>query len=55
MKKKTILSLKTGDDVVYVAALNCSHQMRAAKMKVLREMTENYDALKNKEVTLTSK
>ena len=55
MKKEATSSLKIGDDVVYVATPNCSHRMRAAKMKVLREMAENYDTSKNKEVTLTSK
>ena len=55
MKKKITSSQKTGDDVVYVAPPNCSCHMKAVEIKVLRKMAQNYDASKNKEVTLASK
>ena len=55
MKKKITSSPKIGNDVVYLTLLNCSPRTVAIKMKVWREMADNYGASKNKEVTFASK
>ena len=54
MEKKITLSLRKSDDV-YLSLPNFSRRLRAVNVKVLRKMTENNDASKNKEVTLAFK